>query len=130
MQKKKLPVNFEFLDETYGVVYDVYIGDREVCASLVLDKYNTNIIDKENCFGETALIQHGDWIKIVVFLKQMNVYDLVHECLHATSFIMHYIGCDLTEETNEQYAYYISYLTRKIAETYKERVKNGTDHKK
>lgn len=52
---------------------------------------------------------------LVVFTPKAKGEDTIaHEVFHLTARIMRYIGCPLTEETEEPYAYLQDYLTRVI----------------
>lgn len=47
---------------------------------------------------------------VIVVSPEADVGTLAHECFHATSAILNYVGTTLTSETEESYAYLLDWL--------------------
>lgn len=70
-----------------------------------------------SCFdtrGYTILLPDGS---IVIILRDdTDIPIIAHEAFHATEFIMDRIGCTLTNETSEPYAYLLGYIVEQIVQ--------------
>jgi len=58
---------------------------------------------------------------IYILIKQEAINDMedcvevaIHESFHAASMVLHSAGIELTEDTEEVYAYYVTWVTRKV----------------
>ncbi len=116
-QNKKLPLNAIFVDNVYNVAVDVYVGPNSDCSVLITKKYNIpNPLDKNAAFAEAVFVERDGNFIVILWFSGYNLYNIVHECFHATEFVMHNIGSKLCDETQEQYAYYIEWLTKQVNE--------------
>ena len=65
--------------------------------------------------GEGRVIQYSNNI-FLIWIRNDEPWIIVHEVFHCVQFMMEEIGCKLSEETKEPYAYLAEYLTKKIYE--------------
>lgn len=54
--------------------------------------------------------------RLVVIFNSEKLFEgyIVHESFHITAYIMRYIGCTLTEESEETYAYLIEWVYKSL----------------
>jgi hypothetical protein len=51
-----------------------------------------------------------------IHIRKLDHGTIAHEVFHAIQFLMDKIGCNLTQESGEPYAYLVQYVTNKIYE--------------
>ena len=119
-QKQTKPkfLNFQITDNIYQKEIDIYVGDRVRSEQIIRKKYN--LTSKDEIFpvtwgGGTLFLEtpDGDMAFIIWFSCPISSY-IAHECMHATYYILHGLGLDLTDNTQEAYAYYMGFLCKEI----------------
>lgn len=106
--------------DTYPVILHVFVGctDEEIQAYLD-DNACTNYKDlftiTEN--DEALFVYEKNSNEIYLRFREIEYPSIVaHEALHATIYIMRYIGTRLSRSSEENYAYLLQYIMDKIYE--------------
>lgn len=84
-----------------------------------LDKYcKENAIDERGVNHEAVVYDFVNYDRdfhfIVLFRPNVKSNTIVHECFHLTCGIMRYIGCKLSNNSEESFAYLNEYLYKVI----------------
>lgn len=84
-----------------------------------LDSYSKNNDIDENTINHRAVVYNffdfdRDFDLIVLFPIDVRTNDIVHEVFHLVCYIMNHIGCKLSDESEEAFAYLTEYLYKKI----------------
>ena len=107
----------EVEDEMYGVTMHLYLGfSFKDYVKHLKDKYGITR-DGESGHGETTIVG-GDlfmWLD-PDFTKDEVICTLVHECVHATHFILNTRSIPMNMENTEVMAYHTDFVFRKLAE--------------
>lgn len=78
----------------------------------------------KQCRGRTIMFSSG---QTIIWIRECNPEIISHEVFHAIDFLMRRIGCSLSTDSAEAYAYLTEYLIRKIYENkaIKKKILNG-----
>jgi len=64
--------------------------------------------------GHSFYNQEDSWIVIAVDLEKYDLTTLIHECLHASLFILDYIGLKVNDENSEALCYLNDFIFKKV----------------
>jgi hypothetical protein len=88
----------------------------EKCAE-VFKKVTKKSIDYKNACAVTYYDEDNHTVYMLVpdlnFLSNLN-----HECIHATSYILHAVGVPISQENDEAFAYLNNFIFKKIINRY------------
>lgn len=99
-------------------IWCIWNCDNDEFYDWVTKKYGVEIT-RIGCQGRAILIQSDVYSHFIIYLSKAN-YEieffalLNHELIHLVQYIMDYVQMPFNDDTNEAYAYFSSYLTRKI----------------
>lgn len=105
---------FTQLDDMYGVQLNVLCGRGDL-ASWCLDYYQIEIAEPGLTGSTLAVRPEGVLGAVIIHVADFACPDyglrtLVHECLHATCYILRSRDIHFSEATEEVYAYYQAYI--------------------
>jgi hypothetical protein len=119
---KPKALNFIIPLQVYPFDVMVSLGEKDTDLIAKLNKMGVDTTDKgitdytPSARGRCIMFEGGQTlIRIYRYDKSCDFYGhLAHEIFHAVEFIMDRIGMKLVRESDEAYAYLISYLTTEI----------------
>jgi hypothetical protein len=118
MRRSRLLVH-RLTDEIYGVPLYVLRGTSPQCASWVRRHFGTHVELGHDPACRARMVageRDGVYMLFFIFPPDLNMLaradlkTVVHECLHATSFILCRRGLQLHDADNEAFAYHIAWL--------------------
>ena len=101
----------------------VCMGDKETLRKCLLEYHDENIVNevlelvKDTSLGRTVYSEDTGVFFLWVLQKPKTAQDmgfLLHEIFHAACAVMSGIGCNPSDDSEEVYAYLITFLTEKI----------------
>lgn len=96
-------------------IYDQFTVTVLISDDLAQDVFNiTNEPYDTNYNGVFFHKKNGTDVFIGFEKDKIKPGLVAHECLHATCYILDYVGISLTEESEEAYTYLISYLVNEV----------------
>lgn len=104
--------------DTYPIQLYIFINETDEDISAYMDKEDLpelleDILDLEE--GDEALFAYKDTSRIAIRLRSLNKPEYIaHEALHATAYIMRYVGIRFTKSSEEAYAYLLQYIIENI----------------
>jgi hypothetical protein len=106
-----------FKVEIYNAAIVFIMEDTiEKCAE-VFRKVTKKSIDCKNVCAVTYYAEGQHTVYMLVpypnFLSNLN-----HECIHATSYILHAVGVPISQENDEAFAYLNNFIFKKITNKY------------
>ena len=105
-------------DPVYKVNVYACVGNKDKAFGL-FKKYLRHEFDLggERCRGKFFSLRFQDQTVGVVWSRDFLI-PLIHECLHATFWVMDYRGVELDEKSEEAFTYYHSFLFDSIKSSY------------
>lgn len=100
-----------FIDQSDEVVY------KELNKYIDLTEEDKEILKCEGN-GRTVMLEGGQTVMRIVQGKQFHE-TIAHEIFHCVDFLFRKIGIQLSENSDEAYAYQIEYLTKQLYEKIK-----------
>jgi hypothetical protein len=106
-----------FFDEIYMQDYLVIFASthKEFCSIVKKEEHFCPHKSDDTATGEFHGLD-GKKCSLALIWSTDTTYNLIHECIHACSWVLINRGIYLTAETEETYAYYYTYLIRIIKE--------------
>ena len=104
-------------------VLHVFVSEPSTSVSKRLNRHKTKVAKFDPDYFElgqneaAAVYDLEDTLPahyVMIFPKKPYVGDIVHESFHAVAKHFNYIGTPLTPETEEQFAYFISWIVESI----------------
>lgn len=105
-------VDVEFRVPIYGTKIKIVVNED-------INKYaKDNDIDENDINHRAVVYNFFDYKRtfdlIVLFNINVKSNDIVHEVFHLVCYIMKHVGCKLSDESEEAFAYLNEYLYKKI----------------
>ena len=104
-------------------VLHVFVSEPSAAISRRLNRYKTKRSSFESDYFDLQINEDAcvfdleDTLPahyVMIFPKKPFIGDIVHESFHAVAKHFHYIGTPLSIQTEEQYAYFISWIVESI----------------
>jgi len=106
----------DFYCEIYGFRIIVSFQNKyEKLEKSLQKKFPDGVFYQLEDTGEGRVIQYSNNI-FLIWIREDTHETIAHEVFHCVHFMMDEIGCNLSEETKEPYAFLAGYLTKKIYE--------------
>jgi hypothetical protein len=120
-------MQFDIRDPVYGRIYCVYIGNRNECIKKIDKRFHLSksLGSKipEGSAGLALEVESKDEEFIsILWSSDININYITHECMHLCYMTLHRAGIDLSDDTNETYAYYLGFLVRDIVDNINKRI--------
>ena len=94
----------------YGIKPAIFIDEvKRIIGNVNQEDLNLKLLD-----GKMIVYSKQGMPIIFIWTRYKNIPILVHECMHATHYVLNSKGFELCDEIDELYAYYVQYLVRKI----------------
>lgn len=104
--------------ETYNNQIIVYISDKpELVWETVKGRYDFPKTEQWDYEALTFSCENGG-ATAIIFNEKADVGTVAHECLHAVSSVLKFMGIKMLEESEECYAYSLGYLTKKVMDMF------------
>ena len=113
--KKNFIISWEIYP--FDVMVSVKEGHGDIVKRIEKTKYKLNEEEKEKLWieetnkGRTIMLRGG---QTIIRLESLEHDTIAHEIFHAVTFLMARIGVELSDKSDEAYAYAIEFLTKKI----------------
>lgn len=125
--KKKSKVYHEFYEPLFCVV--IYVYPNTTAEEVKKLSTNSDEFHNENTVASVLTLEDGNYV--LAFFNSSNHKDhgddintiLLHECFHLSYKILSTAGIELSDETEEVYAYYQQYIFKQIKKLIKGKTK-------
>lgn len=99
---------------SYGITADEFLKSVKYHCSVELKE------TPEDKYGRMTVLYNPDGAEIIwLWLREKNVSELAHEALHAVHYDLKNKGMNLTDDSEEAYAYYIQQIIREVLQVEK-----------
>lgn len=99
-------------------IYFYYSDDPVLYLREVKKRFHVDLNPDEILFADantTVIESRKKGIRAcIVWMRKKDIHNLYHEAFHVTSHILNTCGVKLCRETDEIYAYFLSYLANEI----------------
>ena len=105
--------------------FHIPIYERElrvfVCEDIKsgLDSMGIKDFDGEEDWVEATVIEHDDGYLLVIIQPNATIKIISHEALHVTASVLKYAGVELSNKSEEAYAYLIGWVADRIEKAVK-----------
>ena len=114
--KKKIKCKHIY-DEVFQTNYYVYYGVKPSEYKDEVIRITGSEADDLNLIDGKMNVYENEGIPIVfIWTRKKSVSCLAHECMHAVHYTLNDKWLELSDKTDELYAYYMQYLMREILE--------------
>mgnify|MGYP001611911806 CR=1 FL=1 len=108
--------DFTYRQNYYFIFAKTHKEYRDICKR----QLKNNIQPKENeTGGGFNVFTHGKDKTKVCYIWAFLKRNIIHECMHAISYVLRHRGIPLNDDTEEAYAYSLGFLTEEIFDNWK-----------
>jgi hypothetical protein len=106
-------VHRSFTDDLYHAKYNIYIGEIDNLKNTIKRKFNIDLDDKQSSGSFFSIKNDNGEEHLLIWLDKWNIYNLLHEIVHAVVYVLEQRGVKIDSENDEAFCYYVGWVFEK-----------------